>query len=148
MIAVWFSGFTWVTLSYMPTYFVSVTRLQLASSLTIVTMGLAFLTALLPLFGALSDRLGRKPLLFTSTIGTVVLSISLFLLAQSGSYSNALAAQLGLMILNACMGEIVATYAELFPTKVRYTGVSVAHTTWLRPSSADSRRFSLSSCST
>jgi MFS transporter, MHS family, proline/betaine transporter len=126
-LAVHQSLITWVTLSYMPTYFVSVTRLQLASSLTIVTIGLAFLATVLPLFGALSDRLGRKPLLFASTIGAVVLSIPLFLLAKSGSYSNALAAQLGLMILNACMGGIVATYVELFPTKVRYTGVSVAY---------------------
>jgi MFS transporter, MHS family, proline/betaine transporter len=118
---------TWVTLSYMPTYFVSAARLQLASALTIVTVGLAVLAVLLPVFGALSDRYGRKPLLFMSTIGAALLSIPLFLLAQSGSYPNALAAQLGLVMLNACMGGIVATYVELFPTKVRYTGVSVAY---------------------
>jgi MHS family proline/betaine transporter-like MFS transporter len=126
-LAVHQSLITWVTLSYMPTYFVSVARLQLASSLTIVTIGLAFLVVLLPIFGALSDRVGRRPLLFASTIGAAVFSIPFFLLAQSGSYSNALAAQLGLMMLNACMGGIVATYVELFPTKVRYTGVSVAY---------------------
>jgi MFS transporter, MHS family, proline/betaine transporter len=126
-LAVHQSLITWVTLSYMPTYLVSAARLQLASALTIVTIGLAVLVVLLPIFGALSDRVGRKPLLFASTVGAIVLAIPLFFVAQSGSYWNALAAQLGLMILNACMGGIVATYAELFPTKVRYTGVSVAY---------------------
>jgi MHS family alpha-ketoglutarate permease-like MFS transporter len=78
-----------------------------------------------PLYGALSDRIGRKPLLIwfgvTGTIGTIPLLYSL------QSTRSAVVA----FLLIATAWLIVAGYtsinavvkAELFPTKVRATGV-------------------------
>lgn len=91
---------------------------------TLVTGGaLLFGMILQPIYGALLDRIGRRPLLIwfgvTGTIGT----IPLLLLLQSTK--SALIA----FLLNAAAWLIVAGYtsinavvkAELFPTKVRAT---------------------------
>ena len=97
---------------------------------TAVTAGsLIFALVLQPLYGALSDRIGRKPLLIwfgaAGTVGTIPLLYSL------QSASSAFAA----FLLIAAAWVIVAGYtsinavvkAELFPTKVRATGVGLPY---------------------
>src|SRR6476659_7921380 len=97
---------------------------------TAVTAGsLIFALVLQPLYGALSDRIGRKPLLIwfgiTGTIGTIPLLYSL----------QATKSALVAFLLLAAAWLIVAGYtsinavvkAELFPTKVRATGVGVPY---------------------
>jgi MFS transporter, MHS family, proline/betaine transporter len=126
-VAIHQSIFTWVTLSYMSTYYTVVAELPLASSLTVVTIGLAVLMIMLPVFGAWSDMVGRKPLLFAATVGAFVCSIPLFMVGKSGGYFAVAIVQILFMVLNACMAPVAAAYVELFPTKVRYTGVSVAY---------------------
>ena len=97
---------------------------------TMVTgASLVFALCLQPLYGALSDRIGRKPLLVwfgvTGTLGTIPL---LYLLQASRSALTA-------FLLIAAAWLIVAGYtsinavvkAELFPTKVRATGVGLPY---------------------
>jgi MFS transporter, MHS family, alpha-ketoglutarate permease len=97
---------------------------------TWVTAGsLIFALVLQPIYGALSDKIGRKPLLVwfgvTGTLGTIPLLFAL------QSTRSALVA----FLLLAAAWLIVAGYtsinavvkAELFPTKVRATGVGVPY---------------------
>jgi MHS family alpha-ketoglutarate permease-like MFS transporter len=97
---------------------------------TIVTASsLIFALFLQPLYGALSDRIGRKPLLIwfgvMGTLGTIPL------LALLQSTKSAFVA----FLLIATAWLIVAGYtsinavvkAELFPTKVRATGVGLPY---------------------
>src|SRR5215510_6286836 len=97
---------------------------------TLVTAGsLVFALFLQPIYGALSDRIGRKPLLVwfgvTGTLGTIPLLYSL------QATNSALVA----FLLIATAWLIVAGYtsinavvkAELFPTKVRATGVGLPY---------------------
>src|SRR3954451_15215847 len=97
---------------------------------TAVTAGsLLFALVLQPLYGALSDRIGRKPLLIwfgvTGTLGTIPLLYSL------QSTKSAVVA----FLLIAAAWLIVAGYtsinavvkAELFPTRVRATEVGVPY---------------------
>jgi MHS family proline/betaine transporter-like MFS transporter len=78
--------------------------------------------------GALSDRIGRRPLFIASCAGYVVLAYPLFLLASTGVPAYALIAQLILVVLLALYaGPGPAVYCELFPTKVRYTALSVGY---------------------
>jgi MFS transporter, MHS family, alpha-ketoglutarate permease len=97
---------------------------------TIVTAtSLLFALVLQPIYGALSDRIGRKPLLIwfgvTGTIFTIPLLQSL----------QATRSALVAWLLIAGAWLIVAGYtsinavvkAELFPTKVRATGVGVPY---------------------
>ena len=97
---------------------------------TLVTAGsLIFALVLQPIYGALSDRIGRKPLLVwfgvTGTLGTVPLLYAL------QSTRSALVA----FLLVSTAWVIVAGYtsinavvkAELFPTRVRATGVGLPY---------------------
>jgi MHS family proline/betaine transporter-like MFS transporter len=82
---------------------------------------------LVPAFGALSDVVGRKPLLIGSAISFVLLSYPLFAIDARGLAGWALAAQLLFaVLLGAYIGPAMAMVAEIFPTRVRYTGDSVA----------------------
>lgn len=83
---------------------------------------------LVPLFGALSDRIGRKPLLVAASILLMVASYPLFLVMRSGAPWAGLVSTVGLgIILAIILGVHAVTVAELFPTRTRQTSLSVAY---------------------
>jgi MFS transporter, MHS family, alpha-ketoglutarate permease len=101
-----------------------------SSQTTLVTAGsLVFALFLQPIYGALSDRIGRKPLLIWFGVAGTLFTIPL-LRALSGTKSGLVA-----FLLIAAAWLIVAGYtsinavvkAELFPTTVRATGVGVPY---------------------
>lgn len=83
---------------------------------------------IVPLCGALSDRYGRKPLLTGAAIALIVFSYPLVAImhmdaAWAGMFSTvALGA-----ILAAILGLHSVTCAELFPTRTRQSGLSIAY---------------------
>ncbi|OGT07007.1 MAG: hypothetical protein A2103_01610 [Gammaproteobacteria bacterium GWF2_41_13] len=95
--------------------------------MTISQLWCAFL---LPIFGRLSDRVGRKRLLLVATTTTALCSLLLFQLLTFKT-KIALFAFLGLYeTLIAAMAACYFTLlAELFPTRVRYTGVALCYNT-------------------
>ncbi len=97
---------------------------------TMVSAGsLIFALCLQPIYGALSDRIGRKPLLIWFGLMGAVFTIPLL-----GSLQSAKSAG-GAFVLIAAAWLIVAGYtsinalvkAELFPTRVRATGVGLPY---------------------
>jgi len=82
-----------------------------------------------PLSGALSDRIGRKPILFAQALGTIVLSYPLFLLpiSEKSVAALVLAQAIAAVIIGFGAGVGAAVRAEAFPTRVRYTGLSVSY---------------------
>jgi MFS transporter, MHS family, alpha-ketoglutarate permease len=97
---------------------------------TAVTAGsLIFALILQPLYGALSDRIGRKPLLIwfgvTGTLATIPLLYSLQA-ARSAAMAFLLIAAAWLIVAGYTSINAVVK-AELFPTKVRATGVGVPY---------------------
>jgi MFS transporter, MHS family, shikimate and dehydroshikimate transport protein len=81
----------------------------------------------IPLYGALSDRIGRRPVYLFGAIGVAVLAFPLFWLLDTGSGSMAaLAMFLVFMFAHAPMyGPQGAFLSELFGTRVRYSGASL-----------------------
>ncbi|WP_258142167.1 MULTISPECIES: MFS transporter [unclassified Arthrobacter] len=78
--------------------------------------------------GALSDRIGRKPVLITAAVSLVVLAYPLFLIMQTGTAWAGVASTIGLgVILALILGVHAAAAAELFPTRTRQTGLSIAY---------------------
>jgi MFS transporter, MHS family, proline/betaine transporter len=118
----------YIALLYMSGYMSSAGGLPRTTALWISTSCLAIFVVLLPVSGWLSDRVGRKPLLIASCIGYIVLGYPFFLMAGSGSAGLAFFALLLMVILLACYsGAAVALYAEIFPTRVRYTALSMPY---------------------
>jgi MFS family permease len=81
----------------------------------------------IPVWAALSDRVGRKPVFVTGVLGSAVL-VSAFLWAISiGSTVLVFAFGIALAGVVYSMPNAVwpATYAEYFPTRVRISGMAV-----------------------
>ena len=82
-----------------------------------------------PCFGALSDRVGRRPVYIFGAIFTALFAMPFFLLVntQSPVYIT-LALVLAVAIGHAAMyGPQAAFFSELFGTRVRYSGVSLGY---------------------
>ncbi|GLY69695.1 MFS transporter [Amycolatopsis taiwanensis] len=83
---------------------------------------------LVPLVGALSDRVGRKPVMITGGVLLLVLAIPAFLLMRNGTYmSGMLATCLLAALLTLSLGVHASAAAELFPTRARQSGLSISY---------------------
>jgi MHS family proline/betaine transporter-like MFS transporter len=114
--------------TYMPTYFSTELGFgQTASFVSIVLAGLVGLV-LVPPLGALSDRVGRKPLLLTACACFALLTYPLFTLMNTGNLVAAILAHLALAVIEAIfISTSIAVMTELFPTRVRYGGYSIGY---------------------
>src|SRR5258708_6342496 len=82
----------------------------------------------LPLAGALSDRLGRRPVLLAAAGGTLVLAWPLFWLLHHPHVVAALAGQMGLaVLLGLYLGGIPAAMVEATPSPGRCSALSVGY---------------------
>ncbi|WP_433432547.1 MFS transporter [Nonomuraea sp. CA-141351] len=81
----------------------------------------------LPLFGALSDRVGRRAVYIGGAVFQLVLAVPFFLLVSTGSLPlMILGMTLGLAVGHGAMyGAQAALFGNLYPVGVRYTGLSV-----------------------
>lgn len=81
--------------------------------------------ALLPLFGSLSDRLGRRPMmmLFAALVATMGMPITAVL--SSEPWTLFVAQSLGLLIWTIGVGHYPALMAELVPARIRGMGVGI-----------------------
>jgi MHS family proline/betaine transporter-like MFS transporter len=118
----------YIALVYMTSFMTSAGKLAHGTALWIGTLCLAVFVVLMPVMGRLSDRIGRRPLLIFSCVGYALLGYPFFLMASAGNTALALAAQLLMILLYApYAGACPAYYAEIFPTRVRYTALSVGY---------------------
>lgn len=80
-------------------------------------------------FSALSDRVGRRPVVLGGAIAMGVMSFLLFPMVDTGSVVLlTLAVVLGQAVVHPAMyGPLAALYAEMFGTRTRYTGASLGY---------------------
>jgi MHS family proline/betaine transporter-like MFS transporter len=113
---------------YLITYESRVLAYPLGLAMVSNTLGLAVFAILVPVMGALSDRVGRRAPLLVGAAGLFLLAYPLFTLLERQTFAAILGAQLTFALLVACYaGPMCATVAELFPPQGRYTGLSVAY---------------------
>lgn len=83
---------------------------------------------LIPFFGHLSDRFGRKPVIYAGVAAEAVLAFPFFWLLDTGSAPLVFVAYaLMAAAFSANYGPIATFLAELFGARVRYSGLSVAY---------------------
>lgn len=83
---------------------------------------------LIPLFGGMADRIGRKPVYILGAALTMVWPFVAFPMFGSGSAVTILLAIFLGMIVHALMyAPQPAIMAEMFPTRMRYSGVSLGY---------------------
>jgi len=119
----------YLMLSYMPTFLTKYAGLTPTQALTSNSVALVVLVLSTPLFGWLSDRIGRKPLLLVCCVVFALLAYPLFrLILESRSFYTIMAIQIFFNIFIASFsGAAPATLCELFPTKSRTTLLSIGY---------------------
>ncbi|GJF22519.1 hypothetical protein SHO565_30830 [Streptomyces sp. HO565] len=97
--------------------------------LTAVTVASCVALAVLPAASALSDRIGRRPVVLAGAVACAALAFPVLALVDSGSPGLLiLALVLGHGIAQSTMyGPLGALLTELFGTEVRYTGASLGY---------------------
>jgi MHS family proline/betaine transporter-like MFS transporter len=120
-----------IFLIYMPTFTQSYAGLSHAVALWSTTASLLLLMATIPLFGHLSDRLGRKPLLLASCLVFLLLPYPLFrvLLAGASTLTILMIQLLFALAIAMYSGAGPAAISEIFATRGRTTQMSVANST-------------------
>jgi len=115
--------------AYTPTFGNSVLHLANIDSLVVTLCVGASNLFWLPVMGALSDRIGRRPLLLVFTILMLVTAYPAMLwLVQEPTFSRLLAAELWLSFLYASYnGAMVVFLTEIMPVDVRTTGFALAY---------------------
>lgn len=80
----------------------------------------------MPLSGGLSDRFGRKPMLRAGLLGYVLLAPLTMYAAALGSFTLVCVAVAAVALPFVVVQSVgYPLYAEMFPTRVRYSGVSI-----------------------
>jgi MFS family permease len=115
--------------AYTPTFGSSVLHLAATGNLIVTLCVGACNFAVLPLSGALSDRIGRRPILYTCTIVALLTAYpALIWLVSAPSFTRLLIVELWLSILYAGYNGAMAVYlTEIMPVEVRTSGFSLAY---------------------
>jgi len=91
-----------------------------------VLIGCFFHALSIPVWGALSDRFGRRPLYAGGAAGIGIWGFVLFPLIDTGSsFAITAAISVALVCHGAMLGPQGAFFSELFGTSVRYSGASI-----------------------
>lgn len=119
----------YVGITYVPAFLTSTGTMSEGKALWLSTGAAVVVIAVTPFVGALSDRVGRRPVLLSLCICAALLPIGMFGLMAGGSPAHALAAALVLAALGGGVSAVgaVAT-AEQFPGEGRLSGLALGAT--------------------
>ncbi|MFB7471177.1 MFS transporter [Kitasatospora sp. NPDC056184] len=116
----------YVMTTFVLAYAVSHVHLPKQTALNAVLIASAVQFALIPLFGALSDRVGRKPVYLVGAVGVGVWAFVFFGMVDTASFGSlVLAVTVGLVFHSAMYAPQAAFFSELFATRMRYSGASI-----------------------
>ncbi len=113
---------------FITTYIATYLELPRSYALNAVLIAAAVQVFLIPWFGHLSDRFGRRPVYLFGAVGAAVWVFVFFALLDTGSFVLILLATVVSLVFHAAMyGPQASFIAEMFPTRVRYTGASMGY---------------------
>jgi len=111
-----------------PTYITNFVKPSIDHAFTANTISMIVFMLLLPLFGLLSDRLGRKKLMMAGFAGFILFTYPLIIWTDQAVFSHAVITQLVFtFFLSLSSGPIAATMVEMFPTSMRFSGIGLGY---------------------
>jgi MHS family proline/betaine transporter-like MFS transporter len=129
-----FNAYLFVTIPFyaLAIYMISYTELHLGLSKpdALQVNSLAMIGMFLPIWpmGKLADRIGSKRVLLGAIIAMMIVVYPAFQIMQGGSFMQIAGAQFLLAFILGCyLAPIPALLVELFPTRIRYTGMALSY---------------------
>ncbi|MFD4260324.1 glycine betaine/L-proline transporter ProP [Streptomyces sp. NPDC058534] len=116
----------YMLLSYMPSYLTSELKYDETHGLLVVLAVMALMMVVQPFAGALTDRVGRRPVIAAGCAGFLLLSVPALLLIREGSLVAVGLGMAALGLLLVCFtASMPSALPALFPTRVRYGSLSI-----------------------
>ncbi|MGH4031544.1 MFS transporter [Actinomycetota bacterium Odt1-20B] len=116
----------YILTSFLLVYVTTHLDLPRGTALNAVLIGSAVHFVTIPLWGALSDRIGRRPVSLIGSVGMAGWAFAFFALLDSKSFPViTFSVTVGLLLHGAMYGPQAAFISEMFDTKVRYSGASM-----------------------
>ena len=114
-------------LAYQPTYLHNTLGMDDSETTAMVLIGEIVMALVLPVAGAISDRVGRRPMWLVSLIGLAIFAVPMYWLMGQG----AVWAVVGFIVLGLLyipqLSTISATFPAIFPTQVRFAGFALGY---------------------
>ncbi|GAA2935098.1 MFS transporter [Streptomyces enissocaesilis] len=116
----------YVITAFILVYATTAAELSKQTALNAVLIASAVHFAVIPAWGALSDRLGRRPVYLIGAVGVGLWMFPFFMLIDTRSFGNLLlAVTVGLVFHGAMYAPQAAFFSEMFATRMRYSGASI-----------------------
>lgn len=120
----------YLILSYMPTYLSTEMGMTETDSFLASTVSLATYIGFIFLMGMLSDRFGRKTMLIAASLLFLAITVPLFSALEGQTFAFILLIQIAFGLMLAMNdGTLPCFLAEVFPTRVRYSGFAFSFNT-------------------
>ncbi len=118
----------WALVSFLPSFLSGDLGFTSSETFTTTTIAIGITAIAVPVMGAVSDRVGRKPMLIAGSAGFVVCSWPAFYLMSLGNLVAAISAMLLLGLLIAVFdGALSAMMAEQFPARIRSGAMAIPY---------------------
>ncbi|MFD3651825.1 MFS transporter [Streptomyces sp. NPDC058620] len=116
----------YVITAFILVYATVAAELSRQTALNAVLIASAVHFVVIPLWGALSDRIGRRPVYLVGAVGVGLWMFPFFALIDTRSFGNLLLAiTVGLVFHGAMYAPQAAFFSEMFATRMRYSGASI-----------------------
>ena len=119
------SNYTWT--SYVSTYAQTQEGMSPSGAYWALVAALVVGLASLPFWGAVSDRWGRKPVLYVFTVGTIVTVFPLMGFIDARPWTLFASTSIALFLLSAGAALLASVMAETFPTSSRTAKIGFAY---------------------
>ena len=119
----------YVLIAYLPIYAVQSLKTSANAPFVILTLTLLVRMALVPYFGHLSDKIGRKRIMGTALVIFALAIYPAFIWLSIDPTTHVLLVMelVFALLMAAILGPLSTTLAELFPTHIRSTGLSITY---------------------
>ncbi|MCZ1072577.1 MFS transporter [Rhodococcus sp. DMF-1] len=117
--------YTWT--SYVSTYAITQQGMDpdVAYWMSVIAQSIALIS--LPFWGMLSDRIGRRPMLFAFAGLMLVLQLPLTMMISSAGWTLLVATTVALLVISVPASVLSATLSESFPTRLRTQAIGFAY---------------------